>query len=148
MSAIKQQALFDAPVTDVWGLLESPEEFAKWNTEIEVTGVPTKIEKGSTFELTAPGRFGMQSTTTFKVEELDELHEIKLRCQVSGFYSHWVLTEARGDTFAEIEYGVEPVPGFEGRARRMMITKRYLRQVLGRNLDALRRALSRSGEPS
>jgi uncharacterized protein YndB with AHSA1/START domain len=148
MSAIKQQTVFDAPVEQVWGLLESPEEFAKWSTEVEVTGVPTKIEKGSTFELTAPGPFGIRGTTTFKVEELDDLHEIKLRCQQSGFYSRWVLTEARGDTFADVEYGVEPVSGIEGRARGMMITRRYLRQVLTRNLDSLRRALAGSDAPS
>jgi hypothetical protein len=64
---------------------------------IDVTGVPTRIEKGSTFELTSRGPLG-QATTTFKVEEFDALREIKLRCQTSGFYSHWLLTEARSNT--------------------------------------------------
>ena len=46
---------------------------------------------------------------TFEVEELEDLREIKLRCQSSGYYSHWRLTEAQGQTFADVEVGVEPI---------------------------------------
>ena len=45
------------------------------------------------------------------------MREIKLRCQNSGFYSHWLLTEAQGNTFTEVELGVEP-KGLLGRVRR------------------------------
>jgi len=33
------------------------------------------------------------------------MRELKMKCQVSGFYSRWLLTEARGGTFAELELG-------------------------------------------
>jgi hypothetical protein len=49
-----------------------------------------------------------KAETTFKIEELDDLHAIKLRCQQSGYYSRWVLTEAQSSTFAEVEIGIEP----------------------------------------
>lgn len=142
MAVWKQQALIEAPVEDVWRLLQDPQSYAQWNQEIvEVTGAPTKIEKGATFDLTGPSPMGKKMTTTFKVEEFDELHEIKLRCQTSGYYSRWLLTDARGSTFADVEMGVEPVSGIQGRVAGAMHTKRYLRAALDQTIDAIRRAL-------
>jgi uncharacterized protein YndB with AHSA1/START domain len=138
----KQQALIEAPIDRVWGLLEDPERFPEWNFgTIAVTGVPTQIEKGSTFTLTGRGPLGLKATTTFKVEELDDLREIKLRCQTSGWYSRWLLTEAQGQTFTEVEMGVERVPGLEGRVTGAMHTKRHLRRAAEETLDGVRRAL-------
>jgi uncharacterized protein YndB with AHSA1/START domain len=149
MAAWKQQALIEAPVEDVWALLEDPERYPEWNEEtVAVTGAPTRIEKGSTFELTGAAPLGRQATTTFKVEELDELREIKLRCQTSGYYSHWVLTEARGNTFADVELGVEPLPGLRARALGAIHTKGYLRHALEQSLDALRRAVGSGASPA
>ena len=74
---------------------------------------------------------------TFEVEELDDLGEIKLRCQTSGYYSRWLLTDARGNTFADVELGVEP-KGLEARAISAMHTKRYLRRTLEETIDGLR----------
>jgi hypothetical protein len=145
MSSAKEQALIDAPVSDVWDLLEDPSRYSEWNDDsIAVTGVPTKIEKGSTFQMTSRSRLGRKPTTTFEVEELDDLHEIKLRCQASGFYSHWFLTEAQGGTFTEVELGVEPVSGISGRLSGAMHTKSYLRRSAAAAVDNLRRALTRT----
>jgi len=142
MSTWNQQALIEAPVEQVWSLLQDPERYNEWNEEIvEVTGAPTKIEKGATFDLTGPSPIGKKVTTTFKVEEFDELHEIKLRCQTSGYYSRWILTDARGSTFADVELGVEPIPGLQGRVSGALHTKRYLRRTLEQSLDGLRRAV-------
>jgi uncharacterized protein YndB with AHSA1/START domain len=145
MSSWRQQALIEAPVESVWGLLEDPSSFPRWSDSIEVTGIPTRIEKGSEFNIKGPGPLGMRATTTFRVEELDELHEIKLRCQRSGFYSRWTLTEAQGNTFADVEMGVEPVPGVAGRAMSAIHTKRYLRKATEESLDGLRREVRRDG---
>jgi len=144
MASWKEQTLIDAPVEDVWKLLEDPSRFPEWNGEtIAVTGVPTKIEKGSSFDVTGRGPFGVKATTTFKVEELEDLHEIKMRCQTSGWYSHWFLTEAQGRTFTQVEMGVESIPGLEGRIAGAMHTKGYLRRTLHKTLDSLRGTLSR-----
>ena len=48
------------------------------------------------------------------------MHELKMKCQASGFYAHWLLTEAQDGTFTEVELGdradrVEP--GCEDRWR-------------------------------
>lgn len=143
MRTWRQQALVEAPIDEVWHLIADPERFGEWNDEVEVTGVPTRIEKGSTFRWKAPTRFGPTATTTFKVEEFDDsLREIKLRCQSSGFYAHWLLTEARGDTFADVELGVE-THSMKQRMWALPHTKTYLRRSLDQSLDGLRRVLAR-----
>jgi hypothetical protein len=143
MAAWRQQTLVEAPIEEVWELIADPARFPEWNHELEVTGVPTHIEKGSTFRQTAPTRFGLKATTTFEFEEFDEsLREIKLRCQSSGFYTHWFLTEARGDTFADVEIGIEP-HGLKERMWALPQTKTYLRRALDGALDGMRRLLGR-----
>ena len=146
MATWQQQGLIEAPVQRVWALLADPASYPSWaGDSVTVTGPPTRIEKGSTFEQTSPAPLGAKQTTTFKVEELDDLHEIKLRCQRSGYYSHWRLTEARGQTFADVEIGVEPI-GLHGQVARILFTKRQLREVTHASLDGLRRAALESGE--
>jgi uncharacterized protein YndB with AHSA1/START domain len=145
MATWKQQALVEAPVETVWEMISDPARFVEWSEEtIEVTGVPTRIEEGSTFEMTSRGPMRLKATTTFKVEELRDMREIKLRCQTSGFYSHWLLTEAQGNTFAEMELGVER-EGLAKSARAMgaLHTKGYLRRAAEATLDGLRRAVGR-----
>ena len=147
MASWKQQALIEAPVNEVWEVLCDPARGPEWSEEvIAVTGAPTKIEKGSTFDVTARGPLRLKNTTTFKVEELDELHEIKMQCQYSGFYSHWVLTDAQGATFAELELGVERMPGVEGFAAAALHSKSYLRREVDKLLDGLRRTVGRTRE--
>jgi uncharacterized protein YndB with AHSA1/START domain len=145
MASWKQQALVEAPVERVWELLADPTRFPDWSGEVlKVTGVPTEIEKGSSFELTGRGPLRLRSTTTFKVEKLDDMREIKLRCQYSGFYSHWLLTEAQGNTFTEVELGIEQ-EGLEKQARvaGALHTKGFLRRATEQSLDGLQQALGR-----
>ena len=73
---------------------------------VEVTGL-AEVAEHATFEQTQRMPFGAD-TTMFEIEKLDDLREIKLRCQTSGYYSHWVLTPAQENTFVEVEIGVEP----------------------------------------
>lgn len=147
MASWKQQALIEAPVAEVWNLLVDPERSPDWSHEvIAVTGAPVRIERGSTFDLTTRGPLGLKGTTRFRVEELEDMHELKMQCQFTGFYSHWLLTEAQGGTFAEVELGVEPLErrrGIPGRAMAALHTKSYLRGTVEKMLDGLRRALSR-----
>ena len=144
MATWKQQAQIDAPVERIWALLADPETYAEWAGDVvDVTGAPTRIEKGSSFQQTSPGPIGGEQTTTFVVEELEDLREIKLRCQASGYYSHWRLTEAQGGTFTEVQLGVEPI-GLHGQVARVLMTKRALRRVTEESLDGIRRACAAS----
>jgi uncharacterized protein YndB with AHSA1/START domain len=144
VASSKQQTLIEAPVSDVWDILTDPASVPDWDEDvIAVTGPPVKIEVGSTFKLTGRGPLGIKATTTYRIEELEDMHELKMQCQRSGFYVHWLLTPARGSTFTEIEMGVEPLPGLQGRAADAMHTKGYLRRTAEKTLDGLQRALSR-----
>ena len=147
MSSWRQQALIEAPVRDVWEVLADPVRGPEWDQDVlAVTGAPVKIEKGSTFELTGRGPMGLKSTTTFKVEEFDEMHELKMQCQRSGFYAHWLLTGAQEGTFAELEMGFEPLgskPSIRGRAVGALYTKSYLKRAVDKTFDGLRRIVRR-----
>ena len=142
MASWKQQALIEAPVAEVWEMLGDPERAPEWAEDvIEVTGGPAEIEKGSIFEVTARGPLGLKATTPFKVEELEDMHELKMQCQVSGFYSHWLLTEAQGGTFTELELGIEPLErSAASRAASIgaLHTKSFLRRTVEKTLDGLR----------
>jgi uncharacterized protein YndB with AHSA1/START domain len=143
MASWKQQALIQAPVAEVWDVLCDPARSPDWDPDVlAVTGAPTRIEKGSTFDLTGRGPLGLKATTTFKVEELDDMHELKMKCQFSGFYAHWLLTQAQDGTFAELELGIEQKPGLRERAVAALHTKSFLRRQVESVLDGLRRAVS------
>ena len=74
MASWKQQALIDAPITEVWELLSDPGRFDEWNKDtLAITGVPTKVEKGSSFDVTGRGPLRIKGTTTFRVEQLTDL---------------------------------------------------------------------------
>jgi uncharacterized protein YndB with AHSA1/START domain len=144
MASCRQNALIEAPVESVWTLLSDPSRGPDWDPEVlQVTGAPARIETGSSFEMTGRGPLGMKATTTFKVEELEDMHEIRMRCQKSGFYVHWLLTPAQGNTFTELELGVDPLPGLSARAMGAMHTRGYLRRTADLTLEALNKALGR-----
>ncbi len=148
MASFKQQGLLDAPVSQVWETICDPMQASEWAEDvIKVTREQVTLEKGSTYLVTARGPLGMKGTTPFKVEELEDMRELKVQCQVSGFYSHWLLTEAQGGTFAQVEMGVEELEekrGLQGRVIGALHTKNFLRRSVQKLLDDLRGALKQS----
>lgn len=135
MSACRRQGLIEAPIEVVWELVGNPERYPEWASEvIEVTGVAT-LEEGATFEQRTRTPAG-KSTTTFVVDDLEEMREIKLRCLSSGYYSHWLLTEARGETFAEVEIGMDPKHlGY--RAYDTLVGRRWYRRLVDDSLSSV-----------
>jgi uncharacterized protein YndB with AHSA1/START domain len=143
MASWRQQALVEAPVEEVWALITDWNHYPEWNSDvIRVTGGPAVLEQGSMFDLKGRGPLGLKATTPFKVEEFEEMREMKIQCQVSGYYAHWLLTEARGSTFTEVELGVEPMKGLQARATGALHTKGYLRRAVDQTIDNLRSTLA------
>jgi hypothetical protein len=69
-----------------------------------------------------------------------------MKCQFTGFYAHWVLTQAQDGTFTEVELGIEPVeskPSLSGKAAAALHTKSYLRRQAEKLVDSLRRVVTR-----
>ena len=137
-----EQAVIDAPVEEVWELVGDPRRYPDWvgDEVVEVTGLPT-VEKGAEFEQVTRSPFG-KTRTTFEIDELEDLHHIRMRCTSSGWYSRWRLTEAGGGTFVDLEIGMEPTnPGY--RAMDAVVGKRWYRRVAKASFDGLKRVLGR-----
>lgn len=141
MGSWHEQALIEAPVQDVWDLVGDPRRYPEWVGEevVEVTGLP-RVEKGAKFQQVTRNPFG-KSRTTFTIETLDDLHEISMRCDSSGWYSRWKLTEAGGGTFMDVEIGMDPLsPSY--RAIDAVAGKRWYRRVAKASIDGVKRALA------
>ena len=140
MSSWQQQALIEAPLQDVWQTVADPQEYAKWAAGvIEVTGL-AKLEPNARFQQVTKSPFFPPEETTFRVEAMEEMREIKLRCEKSGYYSRWVLTPAQDSTFMEVEIGVDPT-ALQYRLYFGAMGKRHFRKLIEDSLDGLRQAL-------
>jgi hypothetical protein len=78
----------------------------------------------------------LPAAVKFVVEDLEDMREIKLRCLESGYYSHWLLTEARGETFAEVEIGMDPTD-VRYRAFDAVLGRRWYRRLVDDSLSQL-----------
>jgi hypothetical protein len=137
MSAYRQQALIDAPVEVIWTLVGDPARHPEWWPRVvEVKG--EHFVEGATYVQTTKGAIGEQ-TTTLLVESLNEAHEARMRCLDTGTYTSWLLTEARGSTFVDVEFGMEP-NGFANRVWDVGFGKRFFRRWLEQSVDALEQA--------
>lgn len=138
MSSWRQQALIEAPVADVWALVGDPERFPEWAADVvAVTGLAA-VESGETFTQTSNTILG-EHDTTFRIEELEEMRTIKLRCLDSGFYSRWALTEAQESTFVDVEVGIEPTKLRYRAAHAAQGGKRYFRKLADESIDGVRK---------
>ena len=123
MSSWRQQALIEAPIEVVWRLVGDPKRYPEWAGEvIQVTGLAS-VDQGATYTQVSRLPLG-NVTTTFLVDELEEMKGIRLRCTQSGYFSNWLLTEARGSTVADVELGMEPA-ALQYRAMDLMLRKRW-----------------------
>jgi len=136
VGAYRQQALIEAPVEAVWREVGDPRRYPEWAGDVvEVTGLDDVIE-GAIYHQRSRTPLG-KSETDFVVEQLDDMREIQVRCLMSGYYLHWLLTEAGDDTFAEVEVGMDPKHiGY--RAVDVTVGKRWYRNVVEDTLERLR----------
>ena len=142
MGSWREQALIEAPLEDVWELVGDPRRYPQWAGDdiLEVTGLPT-VEKGAEYEQLTRSPMG-KSRTIFEIDELEDMHQIRMRCKASGWYSRWKLTEAGGGTFLDVEIGMEATtPAY--RAFDRVAGKRWYRRVTRASFDGLRRVLAR-----
>ncbi len=131
--------MIEAPVREVWELVGDPRRYPEWAGEvIEVTGVAS-LDEGETFNQT--GKLGpFTDTTVFEIDAREELREIRLTCTKSGYYSHWLLTEAQGGTFADVEIGMDPKHAFRAYD---LIARRWYRGIVEDAIAGIRHRLER-----
>jgi hypothetical protein len=139
MSVCRRQALISAPPPRIWELVGNPARHPEWWPKvIEVRG--ELFDEGSTYAQVTKAPIGT-GETTFQVERLDDLHEVKLRCTKTGTYARWVLTEAQGNTFVDVEFGMDPTT-FGNRLFDSAFGRLYFRRWLEQSIDALEQAVS------
>ena len=138
MSSIRRQAVIDAPVEEVWPLVGDPSRHPEWFPRVvEVNG--QRFDEGQLYaQVTKRGRGTIE--TDFLIERLENLHEIRFACQQSGMYAHWRLTDAQGDTFVDVEMGMQPKSP-QDKVFDAVVGRLYFRRWLDQSLDALRKRL-------
>jgi hypothetical protein len=144
MSAHRQHAYLDAPLETVWSLVGFPYRYPEWWPRvIEVNG--ERFEEGDEYVQVTRDPTGKNSQTDFLLERRDDLHEIRMSCQLTGTYGHWWLTSAQDGTFVEVELGMLPRRlGY--RLFDVALGKRFFRRWSEESLDALEEAARRERE--
>ena len=140
MGSYRQQTLIQAPVEAVWAQVGDPNTYPQWAGEIvEVEGLDD-VKQGAHYQQAEKVPLGGTRKTEFVVDAYEEMREISVRCTVSGWYLHWLVTGAGKDTFAEFEVGMNPTkPGY--RAVDTVIGKRWYRRTAEQTLEQLRQIL-------
>jgi polyketide cyclase/dehydrase/lipid transport protein len=134
MSAHRQQAHIDSPLEVVWGLVGAPNRYPEWWPRvIEVRG--ERFEEGDEWAQVTKNPTN-EVETNFLLERREDLREIRMSCQLTGAYAHWLLTPAQGGTFVELEMGMQP-KRLGDRLADLAIGRRYFRRWGEQSLEAL-----------
>ena len=141
MSQYRQQAQLDVAIDDVWRLVGDVREHPKWwprVVDVQCDG----IEQGCHYRQVTKHSIG-KVKTTMCVEELEGCRQIMVRCLDTGMYGLWLLTEAQGGTFLDVEFGIDPA-SLPYRVFDVVAGKRYYRRWLEQSIEGLRRASAAS----
>ncbi|HEU0025421.1 MAG TPA: SRPBCC family protein [Thermoleophilaceae bacterium] len=143
MSAYRHQAHLDAPLQAVWDLVGTPRRYPEWWPRvIEVRG--ERFEEGDEYAQVTKDPTGTVESN-FLLERRDDLRRIRMKCDLTGAYADWHLTEAQGGTFVELEMGMQP-RRLGDRLMDMAVGKSYFRRWSKQSLDALADAARRERE--
>ncbi len=137
MSKVHDQVLIHAPPERIWELIGNPARHPDWWPRVvEVRGESYDTGDKYVQVTREPLR---NVTTTMQVEQLDEMHAINLRCTDTGTFVRWLLTEAQGNTFVDVEFGMDPIDA-KGKMLDKTVAKPYFRRWLDESLKGLERA--------
>ena len=143
VSTWREQVLIEASIQEVWDLVGDPNRYPEWWPDaVEVEGLP-RVEPNATYRQVT--RFlGANVESTFRIEKLDDMREIKVVCADFGTNSRWLITAAQDATVAEVELGFESNRASLGPLR-APLAKRYLRTWAAETIGGLRGAVARRG---
>ena len=137
VSAARRQTFIDAPVPVVWDLVSDVNRHPEWwprVIEVECDG----LEEGCTYRQLTKVPLG-RDEMNLHVDKLTDCQDLSIRCLNTGSYVRFLLTEAQGGTFADVEIGMEP-QGMRNKVFDTVAGKRYFTTWLGQTLEALDRA--------
>jgi hypothetical protein len=136
VSDCRQQAWIDAPIEVVWDLIRDVNRHPEWwpkVIEVKCEG----LEEGCNYRQLTQTPFGAQELAVV-VDRLDELREMRIRCVNTGTFVDLALTRARGGTFVDACFGMEP-QNAKLRIFDIVAGKRYFRRWLEESLGAMQR---------
>jgi hypothetical protein len=140
VSACRRQAHIDAPVRVVWELVSNPNRHPEWIPRV-VAVECDEIGQGCTYRRVFKSPVGNQETT-LEIEALEDCHELTVRCLDSGTFNRFVVTEARGGTFVDLEAGMDPHSSAY-KVLDALTGKRFYRRWTEQTLQALAEAAAR-----
>ena len=133
--------MIEAPVQAIWELVGDPRRHPEWYPKVvEVNG--ERFEEGDQYAQVTKDIVG-NTKTDFMIERMDDMHEIRMVCQDTGMYAHWWMTDAQGNTFVDVEMGIEPRTTGT-RVFDAVIGRMYFRRWLEQSLKSLGDAAGRS----
>ena len=139
MSTYRAQAHIDAPLEKVWALVGNPATYPEWwPVAVEIRG--ERFEVGDPFTQVV-GVAGRRLEYSRIIDRREEFKELGWHCPTTGGYQHWLLTEAQGGTFVDMEMGMNP-PAFRyglfDKTMGRWVIKRWSEQAV----DGLRKTLA------
>jgi Polyketide cyclase / dehydrase and lipid transport len=106
MSAYRAQAHLDAPLEDVWALVGNPATYPEWwPAAVEIRG--ESFDVGDVYTQVV-GIAGRRPEYSRIIDRRDELKELRWSCPTTGGFQRWLLTDAQGGTFVDMEMGINP----------------------------------------
>jgi uncharacterized protein YndB with AHSA1/START domain len=145
MSDVREDAQLDAPVDAVWALVGNPRRYPEWFPRVlEIEG--ERYEEGGRFVMVTRHPVIGRDEPHMLIDQMDDLHEIRMHCTISGMFVHWQLTDAQGGTFVHAEFGMEPILT-KHRITDPLVGRRFFRKWLLEAVDGLRNASEEEASP-
>jgi hypothetical protein len=110
---------------------------------VEIRG--ERFEEGDEYVQVTRDPLRTDVETNFLLERREDLREIRMSCQLTGMFAHWLLTPAQGGTFVQLEMGMEP-RRLGDRLFDVALGRLYFRSWSEQSLDGLRRAARSEGK--
>ena len=140
MSAYRAQAHFDAPLEDVWALVGNPATYPEW--------WPVAVEiRGETFEVgdvytQVVGIAGRRLEYSRIIDRREEFKELRWHCPTTGGFQHWLLTDAQGGTFVDMEMGIKDPEQARFGLFDKTVGRWFIKHWAEQAIDGLRRTLT------
>ena len=133
----RHQAFIEAPIDAVWPLVSDPRTHPEWWPEVVAVAAGDGLREGDEYKQTADSIPLVDAVeSVWVVERMEQLREAHFRCTLTGSFARFTLTPAQGQTFVEVESGMEPT-ALRWRVLKTMSRSHYRGWVV-EVLDALR----------
>jgi uncharacterized protein YndB with AHSA1/START domain len=132
----RHQALIEAPVEDVWAVVSDPRTHPEWWPDVVEVRIDEPLVEGGEYLRTSKlVPFLDAVEAVWVAERLEDLKEARFRCTVSGTWARFTLTPAQGETYVELESGIDPTT-LRWRLMNVM-SGRFVKDWIVKVLDAL-----------